>query len=128
LKYKKILTKFFRCGNFGFEIHDSSRKLKKKKPPDEQPLRTVVTYTCLLIHPEMQWNIKHRTKGHVYTKARCISKLLIMQIQQKLYKFMYYSLLQATNTMQNLLSKNEWIFFKNLQTMYNKFHSTWDNA
>jgi len=30
-----------------------------------------------------------------------ISKMLIMQIQQKLYKFIYYSLLQATNTMQN---------------------------
>jgi len=64
---KIILTKFFRCGNLGYEIHDSSRKLKKRKLPDEQPLGTVVTYTCLLIHPEMQWDTNHRTKrSHIH--------------------------------------------------------------
>jgi len=62
LKYKKILTEFFRCGNLGFEIHDSSRMLKKRKLPHDKPIRTAVTFTCLLIHPEMHWNINHRTK------------------------------------------------------------------
>jgi hypothetical protein len=73
------------------------------------------------------WNAveyKSQNKKVMYTRQPgVISKLLIMQIKQKLYKFIYYSLLQATNTMQNLLSKNYWTFFKNLQTMYNKFHS-----
>jgi hypothetical protein len=67
LKHEKIQTKFFRCGNLGFEIHNSSRKLNKRKLPDEQPLRTVVTYTCLLIHTKMQWNRNHRTKrSHIH--------------------------------------------------------------
>ena len=79
------------------------------------------------------WNaVEYKSQnktGHIHTTARCNQQTVNNADSTEGYtNFSIILSLKQQIQCKIYCQKNDWIFFKNLQTIYNKFYSTQDNA